>query len=99
MIFNFFFSGCLRQFFPSVCLYLSNLSIQYSLHQASVLSEHAALCPVQLDQVVAVKVKPRPLMHDVCQDLGETSSLITVTHMLVGLIVAIYQLVGEQQYL
>ena len=58
------------------------------------LSEYAALCPVQLDQVVAVKVKPRPLMHDVCQDLGETSSLITVTHMLVGLIVAIYQLVG-----
>lgn len=53
------------------------------------MSEDDTLCSDCLDEIVGVKVKTRPLVHQVGHDLGHGTLLVSVKDVLVGLKVTV----------
>ena len=68
------------------------LFVQNSFDEIHMLSQNHTLCSVHLDKVVRRQIESRPLVDDVHHNLGYSSLLISVKHMVVRLHITVNQL-------
>ena len=65
-------------------IHIVYLSAKNRLNKLSLQAKTVAFELVTAHKVVSTEVEPRPSIHDVCDDLCEAPSLITIKYMMVG---------------